>query len=364
MKAVWRRECIDPCNTFYIQAMQTAQACIDALQPMVYSATQVPSHHMTVYLKSAPKPNMTRKRVLDCEDKMKRMLQLEQNLRRNLLANAQDRQGHFERKNENENLLEVIGSVLDASSAGTCQPVVHDELNHPVALTGASPLTQKSPIVPRVIVPSPQREASTRSAMSNTRVPPSPLKAAETRGSRKPLSGDADIVYAYDNLVTLLVDYDSKQRVDLRIRDVCDIINDHPNMFTTQSTANSSAALDHIFLTLAISGMPILLVKSLLPMWLARLRASVGDAESVSVQLGFYVASSPSVYRAMYDDAMLPACVTTDVHSIESDFCVAQRRALVGVQPVFVVFPTGDASKVPGSHMLPLAVVIAAPDGS
>ena len=39
MKKIWRRECIDPCNSFFVKAIGTVDDCISSLMPFVYDST-------------------------------------------------------------------------------------------------------------------------------------------------------------------------------------------------------------------------------------------------------------------------------------------------------------------------------------
>ena len=117
MKTVWRWECIEPCNTFYIQAMNTVSSCIVALRPLIsfttrdYDVAALASADVAALRQQfAPKINTSRKRINDTEDKVQRMHRLVRNLRLSL-ADAQKLPAV-----QDESLFDnMLGAALDAS---------------------------------------------------------------------------------------------------------------------------------------------------------------------------------------------------------------------------------------------------------
>ena len=67
MKAVWRRECIDPDDIFYLMAVHERVHAAVALQTIVIETVDASDEEVRVYSGSTPKANLTRKRSLDEE---------------------------------------------------------------------------------------------------------------------------------------------------------------------------------------------------------------------------------------------------------------------------------------------------------
>ena len=84
MKSVWRRECIEPCNVFYIDPQRSAEACLFALQSLALSAVKATPSEVTQYTLFAPKPSSMRKRSLDTTDKIVRNARSLENLRQSV----------------------------------------------------------------------------------------------------------------------------------------------------------------------------------------------------------------------------------------------------------------------------------------
>ena len=137
MKTVWRRECIEPCNTFYLQAIHTVQVCIDALRPLVHEAIAASEVEAAAYLAHAPKPSVARKRVNDSDVKLNRMLKLESALRHSLMQG----QGGIVVHDTPRSFLAELGNELDRKDAGSAMPPMYTESSAPVLpMLGLLPL--------------------------------------------------------------------------------------------------------------------------------------------------------------------------------------------------------------------------------
>eukprot|EP00966_Prymnesium_polylepis_P163631 3782714-Prymnesium_polylepis.1 len=85
MKDIWRRECADPCNTFYIQSLNDPKACLVALQSIILDAEKATQETVALRMAGAPKINNNRKRS-SVDDKRKLyMIKQEQKLIMHLL---------------------------------------------------------------------------------------------------------------------------------------------------------------------------------------------------------------------------------------------------------------------------------------
>lgn len=76
MKSVWRRECLEPCNAFYLDCLRDASE-VNELALSVRSAT---TDEISRYTAFAPKLAALRKRVLDTQDKVTRNVRSLENL--------------------------------------------------------------------------------------------------------------------------------------------------------------------------------------------------------------------------------------------------------------------------------------------
>ena len=98
---------------------------------------------------------------------------------------------------------------------------------------------------------------------------------------------------------------------------------------------------------------PLLLVKSLFPTWLVRVRAA--DDETVCLRLGVYTAPSSSIYNEMLHSRVLPEFLVRGSHHIESNHSVAKALAPTGVKPVLVIVRTAEGGLLArGLDILPL----------
>eukprot|EP00966_Prymnesium_polylepis_P001011 22883-Prymnesium_polylepis.1 len=132
MKHIWRTACIDPCNTFYLQAMSTVQACIDVLRPMVYEASEASETTASLYLQHVPKTTVSRKRVADPDAKTARMLKLEAALRESVMQS----QGAQVVVPEQQSFLVELGSALDKKDASNSLPSEQSTLPDMLSLDG------------------------------------------------------------------------------------------------------------------------------------------------------------------------------------------------------------------------------------
>lgn len=397
MKSVWRRECSEPCNTFYLQAMNTVQACLAALQPLVCSASPADPNDAILFLHHVPKSSVSRKRVVDPADKRRRMLAFEAKLRVHLFGTRAAHVGDGDRT-----LLEILGDVLDRSDAGTgdvMPPSVHGRStasapnfsasDPPALLTlnksssvgdmcamaaetpagrGVLPLPfvarpPTSVVVPspqRVVVPSPQRVVVS-AQLSPLRAPATPEISVDADGSPlvvaravAPVSKMTSVRVAYDALMRRFNDtFDNATGSCPFAAAECDaLLSGHPHMLTTFPMLSVSEELDALFAKLNVHVKTQLLIKSILSMWLSKVKTA-GDG---TVGLGFYVAPSVAIYSDIISAGVLPPFVAKGSHRVDSSFAIANSRAMPTIRPVLVCFFGRVGTMVPGVNLLPLGV--------
>jgi hypothetical protein len=345
MKQIWRTACIDPCNTFYLQAMHTVQACIDALRPIIYEASEATENQSSLYLLNAPKTTVSRKRVSDAESKAARMHKLERALRESVaVANGASLIP------EQQSFLAELGSELDKKDASYAMPSIDlsptvDHSSYFAALSPASP-----PLLPMpAMVVSPERPISgslllPAAAPMLTFLHPPPTRVI-----------GHDAPSAYKAFIELL-DFDQNKEKLLSQVMIQTFIADNPQMKTTFSMLGINEKLNRIASKLA--GMKKscqLLIKTVLSDWIGEVYKLSAATCKITIGVGFYAAPSLSVYHDIYRSETLPRFVVNATHRIEHDFKTALSRA--HGHPLLVVFHGGAFPMIPGANLLPLGVV-------
>lgn len=351
MKQIWRTACIDPCNTFYLQAMHTVQACIDALRPIVYEASEATENQASLYLLNAPKTTVSRKRVSDAESKAMRMHKLERALRESVaVANGASLMP------EQQSFLAELGSELDKKEACFSMPNIDlsppfDHNSYFAAVSPASP-----PLLPMpAMVVSPARPISGSLLLPSAPVllPSAPMLALRPPPPTPVIGHDAPS--AYRAFIELL-DFDQSQEKLLSQMTIQTFIADNPQMKTTFSMLGVSEKLNRIASKLAGMGKSCqLLIKTVLSDWIAEVYKLSAATGKITIRVGFYAAPSLSVYNDIYRSETLPRFVVNATHRIEQDFTTALSRA--HGHPLLVVFHGGAFPMIPGANLLPLGVV-------
>lgn len=364
MKTVWRRECIDPCNTFYLQAMNTVQAAIDVLRPLVYEATEATDTQVAQYMKCAPKASVARKRVNDSAEKMSRMLKYEQNLRESLCATGS---GVFSARPRT--LVDELAEELDKKDAAASLPM-------PQLLPSAA-----SPIMPSLAVglsafsadlsgdaklpaPSPKRVVVSATPSPVHVVKPlvtnqEGVVVAETVSSTQtpvpqprllpPPSQAAD---AYEALLDKLLDFDANLSIDSSF--VASLKIRFPHMHSTHSLVSVSPNLDALMKSLGVHGSCQLMMKGMFCDWVDSVCRL---ADGARLFVGFYVPPSPSLFQDLYKLSQLPPFVSNATHRVEDTIAsAAVRAASNGTRPVLIAYFGGSRPMIPGSHLLPLGI--------
>lgn len=368
MKTIWRRECIDPCNTFYLHAMHTVQAAIDLLRPMVYEAVEATEIQSALYMKNAPKTTVSRKRVNASTEKQLRMLRLEQNLKEFLTASN----GAVVTRTAPRSFYDELGDEMDKKDAAALLPSVGSLVsNPPIPMPSVSPppppmLSDTTPSLPALSAPSPKR-----TVVSATPSPVHILKPTITttdgvvvaeRAEAAPLPPppSAPVSHtgaAYDAFIDKLIDFNTTKSVNLDASFFTDLQTDFPNMYTSYPMLALSVPFDNLVKSLGISGNSQVLLKASLSEWIDLALKSF-TSETLTVSIGFYAPPSVSIFNEIYRLARLPAFIANAFHRIETDFGAASARTqVVNTRPVLVAYFGGTPPMIPGSHICPLGVV-------
>lgn len=146
MKKIWRRECIDPCNFFFIKAIGDVEDCTAVLATLVVDSSGLEKSDVARLVMHVPKPPTSRRRNDDTY-RVLRMRKLEMNLRVSLLNGG----GAIRLKyNDGPSMLDIINSYLTISQAGTTFGTRLEPPEPPVVSVDA---TEDAVIVSPLLVP-------------------------------------------------------------------------------------------------------------------------------------------------------------------------------------------------------------------
>lgn len=383
MKTIWRRECIDPCNTFYLQAMHTVQSCIDALRPLVYEASEATETQVALYLQHAPKTSTSRKRVADADGKAARAIKLERALRESIVSAQLGSQGGSLVATNPPDFLHELGCELDKKDASSAMPSVDVAAELPLLPAPFLPSTDNEDFMFSHVAPpppskcqmppmvvSPQRVVVPASASPHrplTLAPPvhteEGILVAQSISSLIASPPPPRVVghnapAAYDELMFMLHSRLNGQfEANLTHTDVQIFISKHPLMKSSFAMLGSSSSLDAIASKLC--GKPRvcqMLIKSTLSDWIGEvLKMAFQAGSGVNVGVGFYASPNASVYSDMHRAESVSRFIVSATHRIEMDFKVAAARA--HGFPVLVAFYGGAFPMIPGANILPLGIV-------
>lgn len=301
MKSVWRRECIEPCNVFYIDPQRSAEACLFALQSLALSAVKATPSEVTQYTLFAPKPSSMRKRSLDTTDKIVRNARSLENLRQSVSGSTVP----FEDEEEAELPKPVQPSIM------------------PVATT--------------VIAPSPQRPTSL--------LPASPHR-------------HITVACAYERLIFHLHQINTACAVSVPLASFRMLVAQHAPTFVEHSMLARLPALDKLAQLMGVPDSMQLFLKAIFSGWLRILCDTFYTDSAADVYVGFYVPPTIGFYRDLYNESLMPAIIAQSSHRIDSCYATAVARCKVDVKPVLMAYFLPNGHMVKGRHMLPLGVKI------
>ena len=149
----------------------------------------------------------------------------------------------------------------------------------------------------------------------------------------------------------MFVDYDTNMTVALSRTSIDKITADFPHIYTSVARTDDSPVLSHLMRILGINSQATLMLKSVFPVWLSRLRTRAQDG-TAAVRIGF---SAPSVriYTELLNLNTIPSFVASGRHRIDTNFKAVCANLPAQVRPILVAC-LSSSGLVAGNEMLPL----------
>jgi hypothetical protein len=322
MKDIWRRECADPCNSFYIQSLNEPKACLVALQKIILDAEKATPETIAIRMAGAPKINNNRKRSSIDESRKRYMMKQEQKLIMHLLNKRSSTSIMADVSmidiNEDHSLMSMLGHALGLDEDACGQNGARVEESGIVAIG---------------------EEAKEY------------LDTFDMQDESAPLTPMEQILAGYEMLMGAFATTTS---ISVSTSFFTNILDKYNLMHMSVVQAMANDVLNQLLCKMLLDvASPLLLVKSLFPTWLVRVRAA--DDETVCLRLGFYTAPSSSIYNEMLHSRVLPEFLVRGSHHIESNHSVAKALAPTGVKPVLVIVRTAEGGLLArGLDILPL----------
>ena len=119
MKDIWRRECTEPENAFFICSISASNDPTRVLNKLIVECDSVPPHLAKVYLAHVPKLNSARKRRFDEETKRKQLARMITQIGARERLNAPQQND----PTEVDDFMHLIGDALGMN--GTTQGLKH-----------------------------------------------------------------------------------------------------------------------------------------------------------------------------------------------------------------------------------------------
>lgn len=337
MKDKWRRECCNPSNIWFIQASHNPSDAIDALKPLISISTARQADRPTIesYLRIVPK-TQPRKKVIPPHARAVFLMKLEMQL------TGVHKPAHCyvpgQPGSNDGDLVTLLSEALGLDE--------EDEYTSTVSAI----LDDKEPLMSSFL------QDDSLLSLIEDRGAEAPLTSPDAQASQTPVLGTLviipDIRRAYDSLLEAVDAHQQMGQAVLSASLLSSIHSSFPEMYTNGAQEVYSHMLDRI---LGVSQTYKLLVKSLLPVWLARsvARASASGGWT-PISLGYYSAPDETVFRQIVEDAVLPDHFAQGMHRIHTS--LDDIAAVDGVQPILVAVLNVHAH-VYGPEILPLSVI-------
>ena len=120
-KKVWRRECTEACNTFFLYAVTSVPETLTTLAPLVLNTVTMSVDDVNRYANFAPKINFSQRKKMLTDERIQSMLQRERNFRFSILNGGTGRVNasyHHQRSFAGDDLLQLLmdsGTGLEAT---------------------------------------------------------------------------------------------------------------------------------------------------------------------------------------------------------------------------------------------------------
>ena len=169
-KQVWRRECIEATNTFFIFALTDAVAATKVLMPLVFRTVALCPEEQHMWMAFAPKINFKRCVASVGADRVKSMMCRERNLRLGILNGGLARVRYDCGSLDGDSLLRLL--IDDEEEAGVESPAsACTQSSQPTTSDGSWPVDDPAASQPLVLAHPPSECRSARS-------PPCPVDHA------------------------------------------------------------------------------------------------------------------------------------------------------------------------------------------
>lgn len=299
MKEIWRRECTEPENAFFLCSMVTADDLTAAINEIMIDCTPATAEQIAIYSKNIPKMSVTRKRPFDEHTKHKQLSKLSQQIQSRRRAEMNRTNVSVSNLHVDEDFYDLVGDALGLDRS--------DSIDSELAVL-PSPLPETQPTL-------------------------------ETPSD--------DLYMAYESLMTAFV----KQRSSL-VTMTSDVVaklqHEFPRIYRTDAAMEQSTVLTDVLAMLSIKP-SLLMMKSIFPIWMSRLRTccAVGPTQ---IGLGIYNAPSAAIFQDICSSAAITNFIASGHHRIDSPTIVTTSRAML----VIYIVDTNN-SLTTGNDILPLS---------
>lgn len=339
MKTVWRRECIEPCNSFYLLNNGSIEDCMEVLRILSYHVSPSTHEQSAAYVAHIPK---TRKRSLQDTAKIGRLVKNEQDFR---LSLHKGQGGTILVHEQDTSFLSELGDELDRKDAYTALS------KSKVAKSDSPPLLSESldTCLPQIVSPCPQRAVAVRGLSSV-----GSISVGGRDDDDRQFDGDKACA-AYEDLLSLFLGGQEKK---ITCAELSQFSTNHPLLRLSHSMLSTSVNLTSLFNLFGIEGACHLLVKPVLNDWLQHVKAVSVTCGAITVSLGFFVAPSEVVYSEFYSMSTPQSCWSEMFSQmIERDFQVACTKAKkISIKPILIAYH--GMFPIPASNILPLGVYV------
>lgn len=311
MKDIWRRECTEPENAFFLCAITASKDPTPALNKLIVECDSVPPELAKLYQDHVPKLNSARKRRFDEDTKRKQLARMITQI------GARDRSNALQPNEpaEVDDFMHLIGDALGMND-GTSQGLAHVD-SYESELADLAPLQ----------------------AVHQHAAPPA-----------TPSSSCSDIIAAYGTLLGLFGS--SNKCASVATEFVCKLQADFPAIFSADALSVPCDALTALLRRIGVVlHAPMLLAKSIFPPWMARLKSRCRESP-VQVSLGFYRAPSCSIHAEFCASSTSPSFISSGRHRVDEPYPFSGSLSNT-ILVLYIVDPSN--SLVAGNDILPIA---------
>jgi hypothetical protein len=310
MKDIWRRECTQPENAFFLCAIVASKDPTPALNKLIVECDSVPPDMVKLYQAHMPKLNSARKRRFDEETKRKQLARMITQIgARDRLDAPQNEPAEVV-----DDFMHLIGDALGMNGT-TTQGLTHVD-SYDSELADLAPLQ----------------------AVDDSAAPPPAIP-----------NTCSDIAAAYGTLLGL---FSSNKRASVCTDFIRKLQTDFPAVFSADAMTVPCDALTALLQRIGVVlNAPMLLAKSIFPPWMARLKSRCRESP-VQVSLGFYRAPSCSIHAEFCTSSTTPSFISSGRHRVDEPYSFSGSLSCT-ILVLYIVDPCN--SLVAGNDILPIA---------